>query len=142
MEHTDGALERILNSPGSMQKIAELAQSLKAEMQETSGESADSEAGQTETSGISDPVIPGVPDGMGVSGVLSGLNANPAVMRLVTAAASSYGQSDKRTRLLEALRPFTHGENVGTIDRAINAVRIARTAKAVLNTIGGGERFV
>ncbi len=74
--------------------------------------------------------------------MLSGMNINPAVLRLVTAAASSYGQSDKRTRLLEALRPFTHGENAGTIDRAINAVRIARTAKAVLNTIGGGERFV
>lgn len=139
MEHTDGALERILNSPDSMQKIAELAQSLKAEIQETSGESAESDAKQAETSGISDPVIP---DGMDVSGVLSGMNVNPAVMRLVTAAASSYGQSDKRTRLLEALRPFTHGENAGTIDRAIHAVRIAKTAKAVLATIGGGERLV
>ena len=41
MEHTDGALERILNSPDSMQKIAELAQSLKAEMQPTSREPAE-----------------------------------------------------------------------------------------------------
>lgn len=139
MEHTDGALERILNSPDSMQKIAELAQSLKAEMQPTSSEPAEIDNSPAEADAVQDPAVPDSPD---ISGVLSGMNINPAVLRLVTAAASSYGQSDKRTRLLEALRPFTHGENAGTIDRAINAVRIARTAKAVLNTIGGGERFV
>ena len=139
MEHTDGALERILNSPDSMQKIAELAQSLKAEIQEPARETAEIDSSPAEADAGQDPVVP---DSLDISSVLSGLNINPAVMRLVTAAASSYGQSDKRTRLLEALRPFTHGENAGTIDRAINAVRIARTAKAVLNTIGGGERFV
>lgn len=139
MEHTDGALERILNSPDSMQKIAELAQSLKAEIQEPASETAEIDGSPAEAGAVQDPVVP---DSLDISSVLSGLNINPAVMRLVTAAASSYGQSDKRTRLLEALRPFTHGENAGTIDRAINAVRIARTAKAVLNTIGGGERFV
>lgn len=139
MEHTDGALERILNSPDSMQKIAELAQSLKEEMQPTSREPAEIDNSPAEADAVQDPAVPDSPD---ISGVLSGMNINPALLRLVTAAASSYGQSDKRTRLLEALRPFTHGENAGTIDRAINAVRIARTAKAVLNTIGGGERFV
>ncbi len=145
MRSTDDGLERILNSPESMKKIAEIAQALKAEAApEDSGSEPEpmnkSEPESYETfSEAEEPEFPAAGD---LSQLFSGLKLSPTIMKVLSGAARGYGQSDKRTRLLEALRPFAHGGNAETIDRAIHAVKIAKTAKTVLSDFGGGDRLV
>lgn len=135
MEHTGDALTRILNSPESLQKIAEIAKALQAE-------------GAAEQSLATDDVEqpPMTQTDTGANGelttLLDRLQGNPTTMKLITALMNSYGQSDRQTRLLEALRPFAHGKNAGTINQAIRAVRIAKTARAILANWGEGDHLV
>ena len=145
MQNTDDGLAKILNSPESMRKIAEIAQALKSdaassEDEETAASDKGEETAQTfseEDTGAID--LPATGD---LSELLSGLKISPTVMKILSGAARGYGQRDKRIQLLEALRPVAHGSNAETIDRAINAVRIAKTAKTVLSDFGGGDKLV
>lgn len=140
MEHTGDALTRILNSPESLQKIAEIAKTLHAE-------SAASQANQTDDAErtVADQTDATETEShqMGeLASLLDGLHMNPTTMKLITTLVSTYGQSDRQTRLLEALRPFTHGKNAGTINQAIRAVRIAKTARTILANFGEGDHLV
>ncbi len=117
MERMDEGLQRILDSPESMAKIAELAKSLRA----------GSTANETEAA---IPQIPGLSE------------IDPALLRVVSGAIRGYTEQNRRTRLLEALRPFAHAKNCDWIERVLQAVRIAHTARAVLNRGEGGDRIV
>ncbi len=149
MRSTDDGLERILNSPESMKKIAEIAQALKADAApaDKGGEpepinKRETESYETFSETDSEAEEPEVPAAGDLSQLFSGLKLSPTIMKVLSGAARGYGQNDKRTRLLEALRPFAHGGNAETIDRAIHAVKIAKTAKTVLSDFGGGDRLV
>lgn len=121
MANFDENLQRILDSPESMAKIAELARSMMGDENANSvGEDA-----STPLSGI-----PGFPE------------LDPAMMRLVSGAIRGYTGTDRRTRLLEALQPFAHEKNRELIERALKAVRIARSAKAVLGAKEGSGQIV
>ncbi len=135
MEHTGDALTRILNSPESLQKIAEIAKALQAE-----GAAEQSLA----TDDVEQPPMTQTDTGSNgeLTSLLDRLQGNPTTMKLITALMNSYGQSDRQTRLLEALRPFAHGKNAGTINQAIRAVRIAKTARAILANWGEGDHLV
>lgn len=135
MEHTGDALTRILNSPESLQKIAEIAKALQAE-----GAVEQSLA----TDDVEQPPMTQTDTGSNgeLTSLLDRLQGNPTTMKLITALMNSYGQSDRQTRLLEALRPFAHGKNAGTINQAIRAVRIAKTARAILANWGEGDHLV
>ncbi len=121
MANLDDSLQRILDSPESLAKIAELVRSMRAD------ESSD-------PVGLRDsadpPELPNLPE------------LDPALMRLVSGAIRGYAGTDRRTRLLEALQPFAHEKNRALIDRALKAVRIARSAKAVWGAREGGGRIV
>lgn len=135
MEHTGDALTRILNSPESMQKIAEIAKALQSES--SAEQSPQAEEMEPVTTAQTDTGSNGE-----LASLLDGLHRNPTTMKLITTLVNSYGQSDRQTRLLEALRPFAHGKNAGTINQAIRAVRIAKTARAILANWGEGDHLV
>ena len=121
MANLDESLQRILDSPESLAKIAEIARSMRTD------ESPD----PVGLSGRADPPeLPNLPE------------LDPALMRLVSGAIRGYAGTDRRTRLLEALQPFAHEKNRELLDRALKAVRIARSAKAVLRAREGGSRIV
>lgn len=122
MANLDDGLQRILDSPESLAKIAEIARSLRSEHEATTS----AEPAEAKTS--SD--IPNFPE------------LDPALTRLVSGAIRGYTGTDRRTHLLEALRPFAHEKNRDIIERALMAVRIARSAKAVLGAREGGEQIV
>lgn len=135
MEHSGDALTRILNSPESLQKIAEIAKALQSES--GAEQSPPAEAVEPVATEEADPGSNGE-----LTSLLDRLQGNPTTMKLITALMNSYGQSDRQTRLLEALRPFAHGKNAGTIKQAIRAVRIAKTARAILANWGEGDHLV
>lgn len=135
MEHTGDALTRILNSPESLQKIAEIAKTLQTE--NGAEQRPPAEAAEQVVTGEADTGSTGE-----LTSLLDGLQGNPATMKLITALANSYGQSNRQTRLLEALRPFAHGKNAGTINQAIRAVWIAKAARAILANWGEGDHLV
>ncbi len=135
MEHSGDALTRILNSPESLQKIAEIAKALQSES--GAEQSPPAEAMEPMATEDADPGSNGE-----LTSLLDRLQGNPTTMKLITALMNSYGQSDRQTRLLEALRPFAHGKNAGTINQAIRAVRIAKTARAILANWGEGDHLV
>lgn len=135
MEHSGDALTRILNSPESLQKIAEIAKALQSES--GAEQSPAAEAVEPMATEEADPGSNGE-----LTSLLDRLQGNPTTMKLITALMNSYGQSDRQTRLLEALRPFAHGKNAGTINQAIRAVRIAKTARAILANWGEGDHLV
>lgn len=135
MEHTGDALTRILNSPESMQKIAEIAKALQSES--SAEQSPQAEEMEPVTTAQTDTGSNGE-----LASLLDGLHRNPTTMKRITTLVNSYGQSDRQTRLLEALRPFAHGKNAGTINQAIRAVRIAKTARAILANWGEGDHLV
>ena len=121
----EDGLERILNSPESMAKIAEIARSLR-------GGSPAEPLQTTEMSSESN----------GIAQAFSGLNLDPSMMRTIATAVQGYTASDRRTRLLEAVRPFASAENARLVDRALQAVRLARSVGTVLRDREGGSRFV
>lgn len=112
MSEGEELFSKILNSPESMAKIAELAESLRGSMAEE----------PTETKEL--PPRTELP-------------LSPELVAAITNAAQNYTGGNRRTKLLEALRPFAHGSNGDLLDRAANAVRIAGTARVVLNELGG-----
>lgn len=140
MRSADDGLEKILNSPESMKKIAEIAQALKAEAApaDSGNESKPMYRSETEAyEAFSESKEVELPSAGNLSQLFSDLKLSPTIMKVLSGAARGYGQNDKRTRLLEALRPFAHGGNAETIDRAIHAVKIAKTARIVLSDFGG-----
>ena len=122
MANLDDGLQRILDSPENLAKIAEIARSLRTE----------TKPADPPESSVSAPTagIPNLPE------------LDPALTRLVSGAIRGYTGTDRRTCLLEALRPFAHEKNRAIIERALMAVRIARSAKAVFGAREGDGQIV
>lgn len=140
MEQTGDALTRILNSPESMQKIAEIAKMLHTEGAATpDNQTDDAERTRSDQTDAMETEHRHTGE---LASLLDGLHMNPSMMKLITTLVNTYGQSDRQTRLLEALRPFTHGKNTRTIHQAIRAVRIAKTARTILANLGEGDHLV
>ena len=122
MLNTNDGLQRILNSPESMAKIAEIAKTLQGT------DSEDHELTQAPTDAF--------------AGETGALPLSPEAMQVLSTAISGYMASDRRTGLLEALRPFAHGKNQTMVEQALRAVRLAKTARALLKDREGGGQLV
>ena len=125
IQGAEDGLERILNSPESMAKIAEIARSLRGHSDEKSSSATES-----------------VTESGGIAQALMGLNLDPPTMRTIATAVQGYMASDRRTQLLEAVRPFAHADHIQLVDRVLQAIRLARTVGTVLREKEGGNRLV
>ena len=151
MGELEEKLENILGNPQAMAQIMSLAQSLNLGGQGGNGQQG-SEASQPQDQGQpqdqapppqggdSPPPPPAAPasagPGGGLGGLLGGLNAlDPAML---SAAAGLIGQfadggDDKRTALLNALRPFVKEQRYAKLDKAIQIAKLSRLIRSGLD---------
>ena len=70
---------------------------------------------------------------------------DPALLGRLMPLLSGMGQDNEDTRLLEALRPYLHGDRAGRLDDTMQLMRLARLLplpqeQGILGGIGGGRR--
>lgn len=155
MGELEEKLENILGNPQAMAQIMSLAQSLNlggggqgGAPQDSpqappappeQGEAAPAQDGdgapQAQAAPAPPPAAPGPPGGglEGMLGALAGLD-----MGTLSAAAGLIGQftgggDDKRTALLEALRPFVREERYAKLDKAIQIAKLSRLIRSGLD---------
>lgn len=127
MDGMESKLQRLLNDPEALGAVMNMAKSLKA-----SGDSS----GEPEQSPDEGETVPSAA-GSGDSGNLFSLldNIDPATIGKLMGLMGEYTRTDdRRTLLLNALKPYLRSERAEKIDKAGQIVRIARTASKALNT--------
>ena len=155
MGELEEKLESILGNPQAMAQIMSLAQSLNLggggqggapqdppqapPASPEQGEAASAQDGdgapQPQAAPAPPPAAPGPPGGglEGMLGALGGLDVGT-----LSAAAGLIGQftgggDDKRTALLEALRPFVREERYAKLDKAIQIAKLSRLIRSGLD---------
>lgn len=141
MGQWEDKLGAILNDPQAMSQIMSLARSLNGG-QGQSGQEQDA-PGQPE------PVEPGPPDPAQAEPQPEPPEAGPAseldpkfMAAGMRALAAWQDQSDSRTQLLQALRPFVKEARQAKVDKAIRVAKLSRVVRAALDGLQGGEADV
>ena len=140
MGELEEKLESILGNPQAMAQIMSLAQSLSPggagqadAPDQNPAEAPPPQAGEDAPQPAAAPASAG--SGGGLGGLLGGLNAlDPAML---SAAAGLIGQfadggDDKRTALLNALRPFVKEQRYAKLDKAIQIAKLSRLIRSGL----------
>lgn len=124
MAEWEDKLGAILNDPQAMSRIMALAQSLGGE----------SKGDASPPPGEPEPEPPAETGGLGL---------DPKLMEMGMRAMAAYQSGDdKRTALLEALRPFVKEARYAKVDRAIQIAKLSRVVRAALEGLKGGEGHV
>ena len=122
MDGIEDKLQKLLNDPEALGAVMNMAKGL------TGGASG---------GGDERPSVRGEENG-GLSSLLNGMD--PATISKVMGLVGEYTRGDdRRTKLLEALKPYVRDERRGKLDRASNLVKIARTAGAALGSFRKGD---
>lgn len=149
MSETEDKISQILNSPESLEKISEIAKSLKQsgfsgrapdkkdeDAPPKKNEAAqDKEAKQDkkEESGAEAAETIGrsfeYPD---FNKIVESLRISPAFLRTVGKAAQGFSDNERRVMLLNAIKPFARGKSSGTLERAIFALKLARAVRLLM----------
>ena len=124
MELADGKLEKILNSPETMAKIAEIARGLGSRSVEGGEARTESETAEALAP---DPPFSGAAEETGMSRELASVLGK---------AMEGFRGDERRIGMLKALKPLSDGKSAGTVDRAILAIRIAKAVKCILPEVG------
>ncbi|MCD8144956.1 MAG: hypothetical protein LUD79_06415 [Oscillospiraceae bacterium] len=127
MSEFDEKLNQILSSPGTMEQIMSIANSLGA------GNAAPQQ--ENEASSASSP-----PSGAGDDGAspLSGLD--PSLIETGMTLLREYNrEDDQKTQLLQALRPFLREERSAGLDRAMQLTKISRVIRLAMNLFRKGD---
>ena len=124
MAQLEEQLNQILGDPQAMEQIMALAQSLSGKGQEHGDPSPEQDSPQPEAENAS-PLS-----------ALSGLD--PRLLQLGMGLLSEYSaQDDRKTALLEALKPFLKRERQEKIDQAVRIARLSRVVRAAFWLLGG-----
>lgn len=121
MAEWEEKLEGILSNPQAMEQIMALAKSLEG------GEKQPTEAAATPAPPTSTPAsLPDLSQLMGSVGQL-----DPKLLSIAAKLMSQMGkQDDRRTALLQALRPFVKPERYAKLDKAIQIARLSVLIRA------------
>lgn len=125
MEDFEEKLNAILSSPESMQQVAQLAQMLSSQSQDSSPEP---EKAQPEPSASSIPDFSSLLGEMDISTISRFL---PLLQAFNSPAASN-----ERTQLLYALKPFLKQEKQDKIDHALRLARLFHAGKQLFKGFG------
>lgn len=128
MSELQDKLQSILSDPDAMGRIMSIAQSLTGPQEDAAP------AAQA-------PPPPAAPEGGGDPLSLLG-NLDPRLVQLGMRLLGEYNaQDDRKTALLNALRPFVRPERYAKVDQAIKIARLTRVIRAALETFrkGGTE---
>ena len=114
MAEWEEKLEGILSNPQAMAQIMALAKSLEGEEAEAPGQSSAPAPSATSS----------VPD---LSGILGGVTQlDPKMLSMAAKLMGQMGkQDDRRTALLQALRPFVKPERYAKLDKAIQIAKLS-----------------
>lgn len=123
MDDLESKISNLLSSPDGMDQIMKVARAL-------SNSSPSDEAVQEEVSSPPPPTedTPNFPFDPSLLSKLSKLTIEP--------------QNDKKTALLNALKPYLSKSRQEKLDRALNLMNMTRIAKVALSEYGGGEENV
>lgn len=133
MSEWEDKLSAILGDPRAMGQIMSLAQSLGG------GTSTEPEPPPEDT-----PPPPRTsaapPDLSALLGSLTGGNGvDPRLLSMATRILSESGRGDdRRTALLEALRPFVKEQRYAKLDKAIQIARLSHMIRIALDVLKGG----
>lgn len=113
MAEWEEKLEGILSNPQAMEQIMALAKSL--------------EGGDTGTSATSAPPPSTSAPSMDISQIMGGMGKlDPKILSIAGKLMSQMGQQDdRRTALLQALRPFVKPERYAKLDKAIQIAKLS-----------------
>lgn len=127
MAEWEEKLEGILSNPQAMEQIMALAKSLEG------GETSDSH--HSATSAPPTPTSPSTsPPSLDISQLMGGMGKlDPKLLSIAGKLISQMGQQDdRRTALLQALRPFVKPERYAKLDRAIQIAKLSVMIRAGL----------
>lgn len=137
MGELEEKLSAILENPQAMSQIMSLAQSL--------GGGSAASSGTPPTPSPQDSVTPAhsaAPDLTALPesqrAAIGGLD--PRLMQLaIRVMQEARSDDDRRTALLQALRPFVKEQRYAKIDRAIQIAKLSRLIRVALDTFKGGS---
>lgn len=126
-------LNQILSSPQAMEQIMSLANSIAG----TPGQQEDSGTREPQDAQNPPAQAGGAASG-GLGELLSSLDA--ATVGKVLELFSVYQQqTDEKTQLLTALRPFLRPERQSRLDQAVRITRLSRVIRTALHMVQGEE---
>ena len=133
MGQWEDKLGAILNDPQAMSQIMSLARSLNGGQGQ--GDPDQSAPEQPEPAPVQAEPQPELSEAAG--------ELDPRFMAAgMRALAAWQDQSDSRTELLRALRPFVRESRQVKVDKAIRVAKLSRVVRAALDGLQGGEADV
>ncbi len=130
MGQWEDKLGAILNDPQAMSQIMSLARSLNGGQDQSAPEQ--SEPDPTPVQAEPQPEPPETAGELDPRFMAAGMRA----------LAAWQDQSDSRTELLRALRPFVRESRQAKVDKAIRVAKLSRVVRAALDGLQGGEADV
>lgn len=140
MDGLEAKLNKILSDPEALGSVLEMAKSLAGS---DSGGDGGREAHPDERGRGAADDAPGLLEGLAAPGGLGGLGEllggmDPAMIGKLMGLVGEYTrEDDRRTHLLQALKPYIRPERQGKMDRAAQIVKLARTARKAIGSFGG-----
>ena len=123
MDDLESKISSLLSSPDGMDQIMKMARAL----------SSSTPSGQTEQEETSSPPA--------AEETPAALPFDPSLLAKLS-QLSAQPQNDKKTALLNALKPYLSKSRQEKLDRALNLMNMTRIAKVALSEYGGGEENV
>lgn len=122
MSEFEDKLNSILSSPEEMKKIMGVARSISDSLGSGERTSPPSEAN-------SRSITPSLGD------------LDPKMLKLMSSLMGEYkSQSNDKTALLKAMKPYLKPERQSALDKAADIVKMAHLAKIALSELGGGDK--
>lgn len=127
MDGFEEKVSKILSNPQALEQVMSIAKGLGSAQGREDDEPRALPHGLTPAEGPENALM----------SLVSGLD--PRMLSGLMELAGEFGKKDdKRTHLLNALRPYVREERRGKIDRAAQYVVLARIARRALGMFGGG----
>ena len=151
MAELDDKLKNLLSSPESLSKIISSIREISRETAKPDGQEntpqtdepavqASLNIPQQSQTNSTDPVA--VPAAGSFPDLSALSKIDPKYMNLAVKVFSEYAYDDDKIKLLYALKPHLRNERQLRIDRAAQMLRLAKSIKAALNNLSGGETLV
>lgn len=137
MGELEDKLNSILGNPEAMGQIMALAQSLGAPASAApqTAESAPPAPPQSPAAGADLSAL--------VGGLMGGDGIDPRLLSVAARIMQEAGRNDdRRTALLEALRPFIREQRYAKLDKAIQIARLSHLIRIGLDALKGGDHHV
>ncbi|MGI6576715.1 MAG: hypothetical protein ACOX1Q_01440 [Eubacteriales bacterium] len=151
MAELDDRIKNLLSSPDGINQIISSIRELSGETAKDAGQESKPETAEPAAQASS--IVPqsslsqasdlGVAPAAGSIPNLSALSKiDPKYLSVAMKVLNEYAYDDDKIMLLNALKPHLRSERRQRIDRASQMLRMAKSIKAALNSLSGGDTLV